>query len=226
MATLGFTSRLIDGTGGVERLHVGVAQRFFFQSPLVNQAITPTIPPTPAAPYINSNSDIMLSVGGKLTNHSTLDSLFDYNPINNFTPSGSVTFSYKPETGKLLNLGYSFNQDLIYPLNNFHQDDFSAQWPLFHHWYAVTRLSYSTDEHVFTQRLLGLEYNQSCWTLRLVTQKFWIAAGQTSSGMFIQLELNSLVSLGTDPLSALTTSIPGYSKLNATPAATPTGNSP
>lgn len=226
MATVGLTSRTIDGAGGIERLHIGVAERFYFAPQYVNQAIIPTIPPTPVAPYIDSNSDILLSVGGKITNALSMDSLFDYNPINNFTPAGSITLSYKPESGKLLNLGYHFNQDLITPTNNVRQDDFSAQWPLFWHWYAVTRLSYSVEDNLLTQRLVGLEYNQSCWMLRLVAQKFKYSATQTSSSIFIQLELNDLVALGSDPLSALKTSIPGYSKLNSTPANTPVRNSP
>jgi LPS-assembly protein len=154
-----------------------------------------------------------------------MDSLFDYNPLLNFTPAGSITLTYKPETGKLLNLGYHFNQDLITPANDIRQDDFSAQWPLFGRWYAVARLSYSVQANMMTQRLIGLEYNQSCWTFRLVTQKFWTSATQESSQLFIQLELNDLVALGADPLSSLRSSIPGYSKLNA-PTTKPVQGSP
>jgi len=226
MATVGLNSRLIDGVGGIERLHVGVAERFYFATPLVNQAIAPAIPPTPVAPYINSNSDVMLSVGGKITNSLSMDSLFDYNPINRFTPAGSITLSYKPEAGKLLNLGYHFNQDLITPANDVRQDDFSAQWPLIWHWYAVTRFSYSVQDHLLTQRLLGLEYNQSCWMLRLVTQKFWTSPTQFSDQIFIQLELNDLVALGSDPIGALRSSVPGYSKLNSIPSSTQLRASP
>jgi LPS-assembly protein len=225
MATVGLTTRLIDGAGGVERLHIGVAERFYFATPLVTQAIAPTIPPTVVAPYVNSDSDIMISVGGKITNALSMDSLFDYNPLLNFTPAGSITLTYKPETGKLLNLGYHFNQDLITPANDIRQDDFSAQWPLFGRWYAVARLSYSVQANMMTQRLIGLEYNQSCWTFRLVTQKFWTSATQESSQLFIQLELNDLVPLGNDPISSLRSSIPGYSKLNS-PTTKPVQDTP
>jgi LPS-assembly protein len=78
---------------------------------------------------------------------------------------------------------------------------------------------------MMTQRLIGLEYNKSCWMLRLVTQKFWTSPTQESSQLFIQLELNDLVALGADPLSSLRSSIPGYSKLNA-PTTKPVQGSP
>jgi LPS-assembly protein len=216
MATVGVTSRLIDNAGGVERLRVGVAERFSFTAPKVNLV----------APDVNGRSDILLSVGGKITNALSMDSLLDYDPNAQATQSSSVTFAYKPEKGKLLNLGYRFSKDPTNSGNDVRQDDFSGQWPLFWHWYAVTRLSYSVQDHLLTQRLLGLEYNQSCWMLRLVAQKFWTSPTQSSSGVFIQLELNDLVALGSDPLSALRSSIPGYTKLNTTPASSPVKSTP
>ena len=216
MATAGFTSRLIDGTGGVERLHATMAERFSFTTPQVNLV----------APDQNGRSDVLVSVGGKVTNALTLDSMLDFDPNAHATQSFSSTLSYKPEAGKLINLGYHFAIDPTNSGNDVRQDDFSGQWPLFWHWYAVTRLSYSVQDHLLTQRLLGLEYNQSCWMLRLVAQKFWTSSTQYSDQIFIQIELNDLVALGSDPLSALRTSIPGYSKLNTNPATTPVRSSP
>jgi LPS-assembly protein len=216
MATVGLTSRLIDNVGGIERLRVGVAERFSFTAPKVNLV----------APDVNGRSDILLAVGGKITNALSMDSLLDYDPNTLATQSSSINFVYKPEKGKLLNLGYRFSKDPTNSGNDVRQDDFSGQWPLFWHWYAVTRLSYSVQDHLLTQRLLGLEYNQSCWMLRLVAQKFWTSPTQSSSGVFIQLELNDLVALGSDPLSALRSSIPGYTKLNTTPVSSPVKTSP
>jgi LPS-assembly protein len=42
-----------------------------------------------------------------------------------------------------------------------------------------------------------------------------------STGIFIQLELNDLVRIGSDPLDALRLSVPGYTKMNSLPAAQP-----
>lgn len=220
MATAGLTSRLIDGDGGIERMHVLVAERYNFTLPQVN-LVTPQTSP---------KSDILTSIGGRVTNALTLDSLTDYDPNEKVTRSAGITGAYKPETGKLLNLGYHYTRGDI-PEHDLRQADFSAQWPLMWHWYAVSRLSYSLQDRFLTQRLLGLEYNQSCWMLRLVAQQFQFNATQAANSIYIQLELNDLVAVGSNPLSELRTSIPGYSKLNdaklnQSPAGTPVQPSP
>ena len=69
-------------------------------------------------------------------------------------------------------------------------------------------------DNLALERLGGLEYNQDCWTFRVVVQLFTTATNVKSRGMFVQLELNDLVRVGADPLSALKLSIPGYTKTN------------
>ena len=219
MVTAGLTTRLIDGEGGIERLHIGVAEQYYFSLPQVNLV----------GPATSPKSDILLSIGGKITNKLTLDSFFDYNPNESYTPTGNVSLVYRPEIGKLLNLGYSFTQDPVTPTNDVRQADFSAQWPLTSRWDAISRISYSLEQNLMTERLLGLEYNRTCWMLRFVAEKFWYSAIQSSSGMFIQLELNDLVAIGSNPLSELKTQIPGYTKMNDSkllPSSTPAQVSP
>lgn len=204
MTTVALTSRLIDNAGGVERMRVALGQRFSYEMPLVNLV----------APDANSRSNMLLSVGGRVTNALTLDSLLEYNPNTKYTLSYNTSARYKPEPGKVLNLGYRYTYVDGNPLNDVRQTDFSTQWPLFWHWYAVSRLSYSMQDRRVLEALAGLEYNQKCWMLRLVAQQFPTATQQISTGMFVQLELNDFIALGADPLSALRLSVPGYTKLN------------
>lgn len=211
MTTFALTSRLIDNAGGVERLRVAVGERFSYEAPRENLG----------APAANSRSDILATLGGRVTNALTLDSLLQYNPDAARTMSYNATARYKPEIGKVLNLGYRYTYVDGSALNDVRQGDISAQWPLFGRWNLVTRWVYLLNESRFTEQLAGLEYNQACWMLRVVAQKFPVANQHTSTGIFIQLELNDLVALGNDPLNALRMSIPGYSKLNATPARKP-----
>jgi LPS-assembly protein len=142
-----------------------------------------------------------------------LDGLLEYNPSLAQAQSYNGTARYKPEIGKVLNLGYRYTYVDGLPANDIRQADFSAQWPLFWHWNAVSRLSYSLGNQSVTEELAGLEYNRSCWMLRLVAQKFPIPGQKVSTGVFIQLELRDLVALGSDPLNALRLAVPGYSKL-------------
>jgi LPS-assembly protein len=204
IATLALTSRAIDSEGGTERLRVMLGERFSFKAPKV------ALPNT--ATDSNNRSDILMSLGGKLTKSWSLDSLFQYNPNQAHTESYNVMASYKPEAGKLLNLNYRFTR------NTLRQTDVSTQWPIFGRWQGVARLNYSLQDQRSLEALAGLEYNQSCWALRFVAQSFTTATRERSNQIFLQLELSDLVPIGSDPLSALRTSISGYTKMNSLPS--------
>lgn len=198
MATLALTSRAIDSDDGTERLRVTLGERFSFKAPRVNLA-------TPAGN--TSRSDILMSIGGKLSRAWSLDSLYQYNPNQSHTESYYMTASYKPEAGKLLNLGYRFTR------NTLRQADVSGQWPLLGYWHGVARLNYSLQEQRSLEALAGLEYNRACWEVRFVAQSFMTATRERSTGVFLQLELNDFVRIGSDPLDALRGSVSGYTKL-------------
>jgi LPS-assembly protein len=57
--------------------------------------------------------------------------------------------------------------------------------------------------------------------MRFVAQSFTSATRERSTGIFLQLELNDLVRIGSDTLDALRNSVSGYSKLNSLPAEQP-----
>ncbi|MBA4381465.1 MAG: LPS-assembly protein LptD [Sideroxydans sp.] len=206
MLTLALTSRAIDDDDGTERIRVAVAERFSFTAPQVNLS-------TPSDS--NSRSDILTTVGGKLTRSWRLDSLFQYNPNLGHVESYNAAARYNPEPGKLLNLGYRYTRDVL------RQMDVSTQWPISGRWHAVGRLNYSLQDDRIVEALGGLEYNQDCWALRLIAQSFATATKESTTGIFVQLELNDFVRIGSDPLAALRTSVMGYTKLNDLPTATP-----
>ena len=62
--------------------------------------------------------------------------------------------------------------------------------------------------------LAGLEYNDVCWGIQFVAQRFTTATQQVSTGFFIELNLNGLVGVGADPIDTLRRSIPGYTEVN------------
>ena len=76
------------------------------------------------------------------------------------------------------------------------------------------RWNYSLQDSRILEAIGGLEYNQDCWLLRLVAQRFATATQQSNTGFFVQLELNDFVKVGSDPLDLLKQSVPGYTKLN------------
>ena len=82
-------------------------------------------------------------------------------------------------------------------------------------------MNYSLQDRRMLEVIGGLEYNQSCWTMRLVAHRFTTATLQYNTGIFVQLELNDLIKVGSDPLELLKQSVPGYTKLNGSHAVNP-----
>lgn len=201
--TLALTSRLLEPENGMEHLSMMLGERISFSTPQVNLI-------TPAA--TTNKSDILLALAGRITRHWSLDSEFQYDPNQSHVQRYNVAANYRPAAGKVLNLGYRFTR------NTLRQVDLSTQWPISGRWNAVGRWNYSLQDSRILETIGGLEYNQDCWMLRLVAQRFATATQQTNTGFFVQLELNDFVKVGSDPLTLLKQSIPGYTKLNDQPA--------
>lgn len=197
--TLALTSRLLEQGSGAERLRVAVGQRFSAKTPQVNLSTPANIP---------NKSDILFAASGRITSAWLLDSALQYNPNQSHSEKFNVSARYLPESGKVLNLGYRYTR------NSLRQMDLSAQWPLSGRWHGVARWNYSILDGRILESLTGLEYNERCWTVRLVAQRFATATQQVSTGFFVQLELHDMVMVGSDPLSLLYQSVPGYTKLN------------
>lgn len=197
--TLAMTSRLLEQENGKERLQVTMGERFSFKTPRVH-LITPTT-------TINK-SDILLAAAGRVTDAWSLDSEFQYDPNESHSQRYNIAARYHPEPGKAFNMGYRFKR------NTLRQADVSTQWPLSSRWHAVGRWNYSLQDSRILEAIAGLEYNHSCWTVRLVAQRFATTTQQSNAGFFVQLELNDFVKVGADPLGLLKQSVPGYTKLS------------
>jgi len=204
--TVAATSRLLDQKSGAERLKVMMGERFSLKDPQVNLV-------TPASS--TGRSDILLAALGQLTKTWSLVSEIQFDPNQSHMQVFNIATQFRPETGKAFNLGYRFLR------NTLRQIDVSTQWPLYRRWNGVGRWNYSLQDGRILEVIAGLEYNQSCWSLRLVAQRFATATQQSNIGFFIQLELNGMVKIGSDPLGLLKQSVPGYAKLNDKPATNP-----
>lgn len=206
--TLALTSRLLEKNTGVEKLRVAVGERFSRGTPQVNLI-------SPAA--TTNKSDILFAASGQISRIWSLDSMFQYNPNQKHTEKFNMAAHYQPDSGKVLNLGYRFTR------NNLRQVDISMQWPIIRQWHGVARWNYSLQDKRILEALTGLEYNQNCWTVRMVAQRFATATNEVSTGFFVQLELKDLVRIGVgDPLSVSRQSVSGYTKVNDLVADKPT----
>ena len=231
--TMGMTSRLLDTESGLERLRFSVGQRLYFTPQLV------TLPGE--VPTNNQSSDLLAEVGGQISQTWRADTAIQYNTLLGQAVSDSLTVNYQPAPGKVINFGYRTINASVYqtaaanvaggypggyaaiagqpygqPYYNgsIKQIDISAQWPIARHWYGMMRYNYSILDKNLVEGLAGLEYNGGCWALRGVFQTIATAINTSSTSLFIQLELNGLGNLGSNPLDVLKLSVPGYTDTN------------
>ncbi len=194
--SLALTSRMIDKDTGIERFSATVGQRYYF----TNQNVT-----LPGGVISQGKrSDIIGAIAARLSNQWNLDVSTQYNTDSGNFIRNNLIARYNPEPGKLFNFSYLYTKDTLEEFN------VSGQWPLNKGWYGVARYNYSLRDSKPIETLAGLEYDAGCWQARAVIQRVETATANANYGLFFQLELGSLASIGANPLNLLRRDIPGY----------------
>lgn len=204
--TFGVTSRFINSDSGIERLRVALAQRYYFQSQRV------TVPGVPPRSSESSSSDLLAALSGTVAPHWAVEAGWQYNTDLSQTQKFNVGTRYQPQPGKVLNLVY---RDSV---NSVRQTDISTQWPLTSQWTALARWNYSLLDNRTLEALGGIEYNGGCWVFRAVGHRFATATQQASTSIFLQLELNGVSRIGSNPMEVLRRNIGGYVRQDPQPA--------
>lgn len=212
--TVGVSSRLLQQDNGIERLRVGLAQRYYFQTQSV------TLPGV--APRGSNSSDLLAALSGSVAQHWTADAGWQYTTNFSQTQRLALGTRYQPEPGRVLNLSFRYANGATQPApvtpnpnnpsNTLRQVDIAGQWPLMGRLSTVARWNYSTADERLLEGLAGLEYDGGCWAFRVVAHSFATTATTTYRSIFIQLELNGVSRIGSNPLDVLRRSISGYSR--------------
>lgn len=199
--TAALTSRYLD-PDGAERLRLSVGQRFYISTPRVTLN---TIGNTGQ----ESRSDLLLAASGRVTNALRLDSAVQYSVNQKELSSSLFGAQWLPAPKKVLNAEYRYVAKSS-SVELLKQVKLSGQWPLMPRIYAVGRVSYSIPDKKLVDGLLGMEYKEDCWIFRVVAQRITTSSAKSNSTIFLQLELNGLSKIGSNPLGALRQNIPGY----------------
>ena len=102
--------------------------------------------------------------------------------------------------------------------NSLDQVEASAAWPVLRNWNAYGRVVYALDQHQMLERFAGFEYHGCCWGLRILGRRSLSnSTGRQDTGIFVQLELNGLASVGSEAGTFLGSAIRGYSPTSASP---------
>lgn len=207
--TAAVTSRLLDQDTGAELLRSALGQRYYFRPQQVS---------LPGETVRTAKTaDFLAALTTQVIPKVYLDAGWQYNPHDNRTVRLNLAGRYQPELGKVVSAGYRYNHDLVdptNPLNQVSQIDVSGQWPLWGGWSGVGRYNYSILDHRIIETVGGIEYNGGCWVSRVVIQRIATATGDSSTAIFMQLELNGFSNIGSNPMDMLKRNIPGYGRIN------------
>lgn len=210
--TLALTSRLLEPSTGIERLRIAIGQQFRFDERRVI---------LDSSQITSRRADFIAALSGRLTREITTDVNIQLDEQALNTEKIRAGISYQPEPGKVINLGYRYTRDVrersdltVNQLNTaIKQVDTSVQWPFFNNLHAVGRINYSLEDDRLLAGLAGFEYISCCYKIRAVAQKLRTASQKTTTAVFVQLELNGLMNIGSNPLRILQQSIPGYTNI-------------
>lgn len=156
-----------------------------------------------------SDSDFFANARGRISPSVFLDATSQLNAETGRQERGNITVSYAPSLGKQLNLGYRYTRTQI------DQFDISGQWPLSNRLSSVGRLNYSMLDNRLIEGVAGLEYGEGCWAVRFIAQRFATAPLLETTSLFVQLELNGLGRLGSNPTDLLSRKVPGYTPFSS-----------
>jgi len=205
--SLGITSRLLDSRDGRQLLTATIGQIYYFTNPrvLLPDQYIDGLPQPAETPRTDNRSDFVAQVGVTAFDNWSGDIGVQWNPQTSKTERADVNVQYKTGGQSVVNLGYRYQQDVL------SQAELSSSWPVTDAWNIFVRGIYSLQDHKSLERFAGFEYRACCWKVRLGGRSFVSnRTGSSDTGVYLQLELTGLASVGSESDSFLTTAIRGY----------------
>jgi LPS-assembly protein len=224
--SVGVTSRLLDARDGRQFISATLGETYYFETPRV---ILPGEVPT-----TGKRSDLVAQLALTAFQDWSADIGVQWDQQKRRSERTTVNLQYKPAPDTVVNLAYRYERfvttvevfqgvpQLIQ--QGFDQFELSGVWPIKRHWNLFVRDVYSLrdpaqDHPKELERFAGFEYRACCWRIRLGARRYVNShdptAGQTT-GVWLQLELAGLASVGSASDAFLTEAIRGYTPPEAT----------
>jgi LPS-assembly protein len=201
--SVGLTTRQFDSRTQGQFLAATLGQTFYFETPRV---VLPGEPPS-----ARRRSDLVGQLSLAPYRNWSLDLGLQWNPQDTRHERSQVRLQYRPDTERVLNIAYRFQRERL------EQGEVSGAWPIGRRWNLFARMVYDLQDDQSLERFAGLEYKACCWRLRAVARRFVSSrTGERDTGIYLQLELNGLASVGTPADAFLERAIRGYATSNLT----------
>ena len=187
--TLALSSRLLDSSGR-EKAQISIGQIFYFEDRRVNLGTLP-------AAAQQASSAVAGQFAYQIMENWRLTAQQEWDQDNNELANGSFHFSYQSDINHILNFGYRYRKSANIP-GLIKQTDISALWPMTENLGIIGRWNYDHANQRDLETIIGLEYSNCCWDMRLIARK-WVdnsdlsgTFSQDNSGIFLQFELKGL----------------------------------
>lgn len=199
--TLALTTRFLDKKTGAEQFRASVGQIYYFKDREV------TLNNTPAETENRSDiaAEMQIGISRLWRGHAN----FVWDPFEEDTQRADATLQYHPAFRTLANVSYRYTKDLQ------NQIDTSFLWPVNPNWHALGRYYYSIDDAKILERMVGIEYDNCCWGIRLVAREFINSNvitddAETDTAIMFQFVFKGLAHVGSSIENLLEDGILGY----------------
>ena len=233
--TAALTSRLVDDKAGLERLKLSVGEIFYFRDRNVTLQYGST--PADAARaalqgsviQTNSFSNLVTELSSELTHQLSFTSGLQWNPQLNNIQRVNAALHFGNKANELFNIGYIYRKNPLLPnrSGDITQSDISLRLPIYDNWYAMGRWQYSWLYNKTQDAFIGVEKENCCWRFRLAGRHYinnitnvnnpfattnQTITGTAQTGIFFEIELKGLTSIGDNMDRFLQKEIYGYRK--------------
>jgi len=169
---LGLTTRFFADSDGHERASASIGQIFYFQDRRVRlNAIDPVL--------VERTSATALDVNWQPTADWSIRSSLLYDANDNQFDAASAQVRHTPGDGSVFNVGYTLREPpaslLDRPVTE--QANVSAYYPISDNWSVFGALEYSIEASRAVEDMVGFEYDDCCWQLRLLYMRYIDTAG-------------------------------------------------
>lgn len=198
--SIGTTARIVDAATGRQWLSATIGA--------IRNLDAPRVALPGESLDARDGADLVAQLGLRAWRNFTVDVATQWNRRELRQERGQLRVQYRPDADRALNLAYRYQR------NSLEQGELSGAWPIGPRWNVFGRLVYDLETSNGLDRFAGFEYKACCWRVRLVGRRYLSTrTGERDTGIYLQLELNGLASVGSRADAFLETAIRGYSSL-------------
>jgi LPS-assembly protein len=236
----GVTSRLLDTASGRQFISATLGQIYYFEPPRVTLPCLSQEAVLFCQPSSTENrSDLVAQISLTAFQDWSANIGVQWDPQNQASQRTQLDLQYKPAPDAVVNLDYRYER-LV-----FDQVELSGAWPIRRNWSVFAREVYSLSDHEyetptstfitptgvietgspiisqrlvgFLERFAGFEYRSCCWRVRFGVRRYVNShTGSQDTGLWLQLELAGLASVGSASDASLGQEIRGYTPAETT----------